>query len=257
MILIHRLAAALSIAFLVAVPHLAAADEAHPSGRTALSQKEKLRWNVMMRDGKKFVDAEKWAEASTKFTEAIRLDPHPEPYLWKGFAEEKIGHLVVAKAIYTQALTEAKLNKLPESVEQAEQALAEIGKKIPRIVLRLPADVQATVSIDGASIVDLAEGTDVNLGSRTVDVSAPGRQPFHADVKAEEGQVYAIHVSLPFLTPPAEAQEDPSAPPPVQGPRGCGACTVGNPSGAPLPIALAALAALVLSKRRRTRRQRA
>lgn len=257
MILMHRLAAALSIAFLVAVPHLASADDSHPYGRTALSQKEKLRWNLLMRDGKKFVDAEKWVEAAAKFTEAIRLDPHPEPYLWKGFAEEKLGHLVVAKAIYAEALNEAKANKLPESAAQAEQALAEIGKKVPRIVLRLPADVQATVSIDGASIVELAEGADVNPGSRTVDVSAKGRQPFHADLKAEEGQIYNIDVQLPLLAPPAEAQEDPSAPPTVQGPRGCGACAVGTPRGAPLPLALAALAALVLSERRRSRRQRA
>ena len=255
MVFLHRLAAAVSIAVLVAMPRFAAADESHPYGRTALSQKEKLRWNVLMRDGKKFVDDEKWAEASAKFTEAIKLDPHPEPYLWKGFAEEKLGHLVVAKAIYTEALNEAKLDKLPESVAQAEQALTEIGPKIPRIVLHLPSDVAATVSIDGAIVEMPLAGVEVNPGSRSVDVSAPDREPFHADVKAEEGHVYKLAVPLLPLKPAAEAPGSPV--PPVEGPRGCGACAVGNPRGAPLPIALAALAALVLSERRRTRRQRA
>jgi len=255
MVFIHRLAAVVSIAVLVAAPCFAAADESHPPGRTALSQKEKLRWNLLMRDGKKFVDGEKWNEASAKFTEAIRLDPHPEPFLWKGFAEEKLGHLVVAKAIYTEALNQAKLDKLPESVGQAEQALTELGPKIPRIILHLPRDTPATVSIDGAILEMPLEGVEVNPGSRSVDVSSPGLQPFHADVKAEEGHVYKLAVPLLSLTP---AAQEPTPPvPPVERPRGCGACTVSNPSGAPLPIALAALAALVLSERRRSRRQRA
>ena len=255
MLFIHRLAAVVSIAAFVAVPRFAAADEGHPYGRTALTQKEKLRWNVLMRDGKKLVDGEKWSEAAAKFTEAIQLDPHPEPFLWKGFAEEKLGHLVVAKAIYAEALSQAKLEKLPESVGQAEQALTELGPKIPRIILHLPSDVPATVSVDGAILEMPATGLEVNPGSRSVDVSSPGREPFHADVKAEEGHVYKLAVPLLPLTP--EAIESAPPMPPVEGPRGCGACAVANPSGAPLPIALAALAALVLSERRRSRRQRA
>jgi MYXO-CTERM domain-containing protein len=255
MFFMHRLAAVAAITFLVAAPHFAAADESHPAARAALSQKEKLRWNVLMRDGKKFVDDEKWSEASAKFTEAIQLDHHPEPFLWKGFAEEKLGHLIVAKAMYTEALNEAKLSKLPQAVEQAEQALTELGPKIPRLILHLPYGVAATVSIDGAILDMPVAGVEVNPGSRSVDVSAPGREPFHADLKAEEGHVHKLAVSLLPLTPAAVVAPDAPVPP-VQGPRGCGACAVGTPGGAPLPIALAALAALVLSERRRSRRQR-
>jgi MYXO-CTERM domain-containing protein len=256
MLFIHRLAAAVSIAFLVAAPRLAVADDSHPYGRTALSQKEKLRWNVLMRDGKKFVEGEKWTEASAKFTEAIKLDPHPEAFLWKGFAEEKLGHLLVAKAIYAEALNEAKVDKLPESVVQAEEALTQLGPKIPRVVLRMPSDVvAATVSIDGAILEMPTAGIEVNPGSRSVDVSVPGRHPFHVDVTAEEGHVHAFDVLLLPLAPPALPPPPPV--PPVQAPRGCGACAVGNPGGPPLPIAFAALAALALSERRRSRRQRA
>jgi hypothetical protein len=257
MVFMHRLAAAVAIAFLLAAPRLVAADESHPYGRTALSQKEKLRWNVLMRDGKKFVEDEKWSEASAKFTEAIQLDAHPEPFLWKGFAEEKLGHLIVAKAMYTEALNEAKLSKLPQSMEQAEQALTELGPKIPRLVLHLPSDVvAATVSIDGAILEMPAEGVEVNPGARSVDVSAPGRKPFHIDVKADEGHVHGFDVLLPPLMPAVVAPDAP-VPPVEQGPRGCGACAVGTPGGAPLPLAFAALAALVLNERRRSRRQRA
>lgn len=254
MVFMHRLAAALLLAFLLAVPRLAAADESDPYGRTPLTQKEKLRWNVLMRDGKKLVEGERWSEASAKFTEAIKLESHPEAFLWKGFTEEKLGHLVVAKAIYAEAQSEAKRSKLPQTVAQAEEALAEIGKKIPRIVLRLPAGVQATVSIDGATIVVPAEGAEVNPGSRSVDVSAPGRQAFHVDVMTAEGQVYPLDVPLPLF--PAPVADAPI--PPVKGPRGCGPCSVGNAGGAePLPLSLAALAALVLRERRRSRRRRA
>lgn len=62
----RRLAAALAMACLVAVPRLTAADESHPYGRTPLTQREKVRWSVLMRDGKKLVDGERWLEASEK-----------------------------------------------------------------------------------------------------------------------------------------------------------------------------------------------
>jgi hypothetical protein len=253
----HRLAAALLIACLVTVPRVAAADDIHPYGRTPLSQKEKLRWNVLMRAGKKFVDEEHWIEAAAKFSEAIKLDPHPEAFLWKGFAEEKLGHLTIAKAMYSEAWNEAKVDNLAQFVGRSEEALAELGKKIPLIVLRVPADVRATVSIDGASIVMPPEGADVNPGSRSVDVSAPGRQPFHVDVKAEEGQVYAFDVPLLLLAPATKAPPAPPVLPPVEGPRGCGACSVGRAGEALSPSSLAALAAILLGEQRRRRRRRA
>ncbi len=251
MSLMPRLAAALMVASLFAVPRFVAADDAHPYGRTPLTQKEKLRWNVMMRDGKKLIEREQWLEASAKFSEAIRLDPHPEAFLWKGFSEEKLGHLVVAKAIHAEAWNEAKLDNLPEWVAQAEEALVEISKKVPRIVLHLPAEAGVTASIDGASIVVPAEGAEVNPGSRSVDVSAPGKQPFHADLKVEEGQVYSLDVPLPVLVPPVVA---PSIPP-VEGPRGCGPCSVENAVGTQFPLLLAFLAAPLLRARRRSRRR--
>jgi hypothetical protein len=58
-----------------------AEDDDHPHGRTALTQKKKQLWNVMMRDGKKLVEDEKWGLASAKFSEAIKLDSHPEAFL--------------------------------------------------------------------------------------------------------------------------------------------------------------------------------
>jgi MYXO-CTERM domain-containing protein len=255
MVFTHRLVGGLLIAFLVAAPRLAAADDSNPYGRTPLSQKEKLRWNVLMRDGKKLVEGEKWVEASAKFSEAIKLDPHPEPFLWKGFSEEKLGHLVVAKAIYAEAQTAAKNNHLTQETGQAEEALAEIAKKVPRIVLRLPDGVQATVSIDGATIAVTPEGADVNPGARSVDVSATAREPYHADVTAAEGEVYTLDVPLPRLAPEVVKPAAPELPP-VQGPRGCGPCSVGNAGDARSPLMLAALAALVLAERRRNKPRR-
>jgi hypothetical protein len=248
--LMHRLTVALLLASFVAAPRLAAADDSNPYGRTPLTQKEKLRWNLTMRDGKKLVEGERWVEASAKFTEAIRLDPDPEAFLWKGFSEEKLGHLVVAKAIYLEAQKEAKTDNLPQALAQAEEALSEIGKKIPRIVLRIPTGVQATVIIDGATIVPPAEGADVDPGARSVDVTATGRRPFHTEVKAEEGQVYPFNVPLALLV-------DPSLLPPVEGSRGCGPCSIESSDEALLPGALAALAALLVTERRRSRRRRA
>jgi len=249
MLVMPRLAAALMVVLLFAVPRFAAADDAHPYGRTPLTQKEKLRWNVVMGDGRLLANGEHWGEASAKFTEAIKLDPSPEAFLWKGYAEEQLGHLLIAKAIYAEAGTEAKTDNLPQFVKKSEAALALLAKKIPLIVLQLPTDVRSTVSIDGASIAVPPEGIEVNPGSRSLDVSAPGRESFHTRVKAEEGNVYRFDVVLKLL--PLEPPAQPA--PPLQGPRGCGACSVGSDAAALGPIALATIAALLLGVRRRAR----
>ena len=245
---LRRLAAAIVIAVLVAVPRFAAADDSHPYGRTPLSQKEKLRWNVIMREGKTFAEDEHWAEASSKFSEAIKLDPHPDAYLWKGYTEEKLGHLLIARALYSEAGNEAKTDELPQLVQKSEKALALLGKKIPLIVVHVPSDVRARVSIDGAPIAVPPEGIRVNPGSRSLDVSAPGRESFHTQVKAVEGQVYSFDAPLKLLPPETPA-------PPVEGLRGCGACSVGDIGGAPVPGSLATLAAILLGARRRSKRR--
>lgn len=245
----RRLAAVSLIALVVAAPRRVAADESDPyGGHAPLSPKEKLRWNVIMRDGKALVDDEHWALATAKFSEAVKLDPRPEAYIWKGFTEEKLGHLTIAKAMYSQAWSEAKANDLPQLVKKSEEALILLGKKMPLIVVQLPVGVRARVSIDGASIAMTPEGIGVNPGSRSLDVSAPGRESFHIQVKAEEGQVYRFEAPLALLPPEPPA-------PPVEGMRGCGACSVGSAGGELLPSFLATLAVLFIAKRRRSRRR--
>lgn len=245
---LRRLVATLALAVLVAVPRFAAADDSHPYGRTPLSQKEKLRWNGIMRDAKKLAEDEHWTEASTKFSEAIKLDPHPDAYLWKGYTEERLGHLLIARALYAEAGNEAKTDELPQLVQKSEKALAQLGKKIPLIVVHLPADVRARIAIDGAPMPVAPEGVGVNPGSRSLDVSAPGRESFHIQVKAEEGKVYRFEPQLRLLPP-----ETPGLP--VEGLRGCGACSVGDTDGALLPGSLATLAAILFGARRRSKRR--
>lgn len=246
---VRRLAAVSLIALAVAVPRQAVADESDPyGGHAPISPKEKLRWNVIMRDGKALAAGEQWAPASAKFSEAIKLDGRPEAYIWKGYTEERLGHLMIAKSMYTEALLEAKAEDLPQLVKKAEDALIHLGKQIPLILIQMPPGVRATVSIDGASIPLLPEGIGVNPGARSLDVSAPGRESFHVQVKAEEGQVYR------FVAPLAPLPPEPPAPP-VEGARGCGACSVGNAGGEFLPGSLASLAVLFLAKRRRSRRR--
>lgn len=247
----RRLAAVSLIALALAVPRQALADESDPyGGHAPISPKEKLRWNVIMRDGKALAEGEQWALASAKFSEAVKLDGRPEAFIWKGYTEARLGHLMIAKSMYTEALLEAKAEDLPQLVKKAEDALTHLGTQIPLIVVQLPAGVRATISIDGASIPMPPEGIGVNPGARSLDVSAPGRVSYHVQVKAEEGQVYRFVAPLAPLPP--LPPEPPT--PPVEGPRGCGACSVGSAGGALLPGSLATLAALVMASRRRRRR---
>jgi uncharacterized protein HemY len=110
----------LSLSLGVASGVAAADDPGKPAAQTQLTPKEKLRKNVLVRDGEKLVQAEQWREASAKFQEALAIQPDPESFLWAGFTEDKLGNLMNARALYTRALTAAADAKLADWVERAE-----------------------------------------------------------------------------------------------------------------------------------------
>jgi hypothetical protein len=175
---------------------------------TPLTPKEKLRRNGLVREGEKLVQAGKWREASATFQEALAMLPDPEALLWAGLTEDKLGNLLSAKALYTRARTDAAAARLPDWVGRADQALAELHKRIPRILVSLPAGVTGTLVIDEVEVVLRADGVEVNPGKHALSVGVPGRFTYQTELLVEEAQSYTVQ-------PPAR-EAAPPPPPPVE-----------------------------------------
>jgi hypothetical protein len=195
----------------------ASAEDPYPPdcAPIALSPRQKLRWETLVAEGRKLVEAGRWKEAIAKLQEVIEMKPHPEAFLLQGYAEQKLGDLLEAKVIYHRAAEEAQCAKLPDWLERAAGALADLDALIPRLVIRLPPGVaEATVSVDSVSVAIRPRGLEVDPGAHTVQVSATDRQDFHAEVTVKEGALVVVEAVLPLKPPPPPSPPPPSPPPP-------------------------------------------
>jgi MYXO-CTERM domain-containing protein len=174
--------------------------------------------------------------ALLKFREVQRLGPNPRVLIWMGTAEERLSHLLKARAIYQQAEADAHEAKLREDESDAKKLLEEIGHKIPRIAVRIIPPMSATVWIDSVR-AHLKDGVvEVDVGSRTVSVTTEDHRSFSTEIYVRAGEDKVVDAVL-------------SEPPPPQG-GGCAGCTVGGNGAESLGV-FAAGFALVLGRRRR------
>lgn len=210
-----------------------------------LTRPEKLKRDALFREGKVLITQEKWREAAEKLREGLRMQSDAEMLLWLGYAEEQLDKFVTAKKHYTQARAEATAAKLTEIEQRASAALEAVNKSLPRIKLKLPEGTTVMVYLDEVVVKFWGEGLEVDPGTRTLQVTSPGRKDFRTQVILRPGEVQTVEVLLPLTAPPPSV---PTVPPP----KGCGCRTVGEaPEGAG---AMLALGALGLLRRRRAAR---
>jgi hypothetical protein len=170
------------------------------------------RREALSREAQKLAGEGRWREALEKFRKVIEIRSHPRMLLWSGYAEEQLGKLVNAKAIYTLARKDAQEAKLKDELAGADQALAALQPKIPRLHVRLPPNVEVAVMIDSARIDVRAEPVEVDPGAHVVLVTARDRVPFRKEVTAAAGSTVVVDVVLTPVPPPPP----PPAPPPPQ-----------------------------------------
>jgi hypothetical protein len=161
-------------------------------------------------DARKLMAAGKTAEACPKLETSMKLDPRLGTELNLADCHEKIGKLATAWGEWREAGAMARQAKDARATvaHDREQALE---PKLTRIVIKI-ADGQTglTVERDGAALDPSVVGTaiPVDLGDHTVDVTAPGRVPFHRIVTADKPGT--VEVDVPVLIeqtkPPAHAR---------------------------------------------------
>jgi len=216
----HRAAfAALLVTFAASVPAAAGSPEAGVghSGKKAPTGAEP-EWKVRQRvevitgEGKKLAKQGQWAEALEKFHEAAALRTTAKLLLLTGLAEENLGHLLEAKALYTRAQHDAQEAKLAGEEEIATQALSDLGPKIPHVVIRVvPPGVGAEASLDGTPLTAGSDAIPVDPGPHTVVVTAAGCEPYRKDILLERGAGLVVDAVLHCPPPPPVK---PLSPPP-------------------------------------------
>jgi len=212
----RRMRTAAAFTFTLLITSHAAAEEP--------AWKRNIRRDQLYKEGQALVKEGQWEAAVEKFQAVIELRSEPRVLLWTAFAEEKLGHLLKAQALYATALEGAKATNAKSEEEAATQALDAVDKKIPRIVIQLPPRVElSVVLVDGTRIEVLKEGYPVDPGKHDVKAAAEGREPFETEVTANVGENHVVTVTLPIKAPSPVApvvvkKKPPTPPPPVEFP---------------------------------------
>ncbi len=199
--------AALAVLALVA-PRRAAADDVSPAALVAARE--------LFRQGTEDVDAGRYAEALDKFRRVAAVKETPPVRFNIARCEESLGKTGAALADFEAAERDARAdpNHASDEVARLAHERAEaIRAKVPRLTLAAaspPAGL--AVSLDGSKVADGTLGVPlpVDPGKHVVDATAPGRDPFHAEVALAASEAKRVDIEL-AATQAAAAPETPGS----------------------------------------------
>ena len=169
---------------------------------------------ALFRHGRELLDAGKVAEACEKFAASQRADPALGTLLNLAACHERQGRTATAWSEFTDAYAEATRAQ-DKRASYAQTRLQALEKVLYRVVIEVaepPADL--VVRLDGQPLGREALGTPlpVNPGERTIEASAPGREPWTQKLAVPSGAGQQ-RVDIPALA--AVAVVAPPPPPPV------------------------------------------
>jgi hypothetical protein len=156
-----------------------------------------------------------FATACAQLTESLHLDPQPGTMLNLADCEDRRGQVATALGYFEEA--RRRLVPGDYRIPFAEQRIAALGKRVPRLSLRLadgvkPEDVR--VQRDGVALAETSLGIalPVDPGVHVCVVSAPGHEDARVEVTLQEGDARAVELALgPRVRGPAEALVAPAA----------------------------------------------
>lgn len=152
----------------------------------------------------------RWEEAREKLARSLTLKATPLTYYTLAVAERESGRLVDALEHF-RAFLVATPNETTEAyVEPARKAIAELEKRVARVLVRVePADAAPTLSIDGIPVPEAALGNKrlVDPGNHVITVSAEGFEPVARSVSLAEGAHEELVITL---QPDANADVNPA-----------------------------------------------
>ncbi|HEY3351821.1 MAG TPA: hypothetical protein VGQ83_01110 [Polyangia bacterium] len=182
-----------------------------------------VRAEALFREGKRLMQAGRFAEACPKLAESLRLDPGAGGTLLNLAAcDEGAGRLTLAWREFTEARTVAQRDGRSDRAQAAHARLVALEKRVGLLTLVVPDGARApglAVTRDGAALAETAWGAAdaVSPGAHVVTAAAPGRKLWRTTISAAAGQ--RLRVEVPPLEPEPAAAGDASVPPRAEPPR--------------------------------------
>jgi hypothetical protein len=181
---IMRSTARRAFGFLHVVLLLAAAGVA----RTQPAAGDASQAETLFYDGRKAMDAGEHATACKKFSESLVLLRRASTLVNLAQCNDKLGKLVDALKHAQEALS--LIPPEDERMGPAKQLLDDLSSRVPRLTLKLPADLpaQASVRIDGNEIdrQKWAQPISLDPGEHAVVLRAPSREDASSKVVLAE-----------------------------------------------------------------------
>lgn len=163
---------------------------------------------ALFHEGKRLFEAGEIAPACEKFAESQRLDASPGTLLNLARCHETEGKVATAWAEYLEAKRSAAAEGREQIAATAARRAAALEPRLSYLVIVAPAKVQGLVVTRGGERLEHAAlGTrlPVDAGSHRVEASAPGYEPWVAEVAVGEGGIEELRI--PPLAPAARATE--------------------------------------------------
>jgi hypothetical protein len=170
-----------------------------------------------------------WADALSKIRRASAVKMTPGIRFHLSLCEERLGHLVAAYAGYTDAQTAARAENNREVLDLVNDPLRDLKVRLPTVTVNLPKRFMtpgsgAEVRLDGVAVAPAVLGTPapVDVGSHTIQATAPGQTPYAMTLTVVERQAATLDIQflplggvLPVPAPAVAAAPNAVAPSPA------------------------------------------
>ncbi|HEX9297627.1 MAG TPA: hypothetical protein VF881_17415 [Polyangiaceae bacterium] len=169
------------------------------------SAQEKAAAEALFQQGTELMAQKQFAAACQKFEGSQQLDPALGTLLRLADCDDRLGKSASAWATFREAASLARTRGEAERERIAVERAADLEKRLSRLELKLdPKNISAglEVRINGATAPRATWDTPVPVdpGRQRIEVSAPGRLPWSANLEIAEGPTVRI-VEVPALAP--------------------------------------------------------
>lgn len=144
------------------------------------------------------------------FERAHALEPSPRTLAQMGLAKQSLGRWIDSDAHLSTALESVDFPWIRTNRQHLENALAAVRRNLGSILVR--GTPGATVSINGQTrgVLPLRGPVRVPEGRTSVQLAAPGYQPFVATIQVVPGEVATVEANLqPVVLVPAALENQP------------------------------------------------
>jgi hypothetical protein len=170
-------------------------------------------------EGKRLMDAGKYAEACPKLMESQRLDPGGGTLMAIALCHEAEGKTATAWADFNLALAEARKDHRSDRENAAAEHVKALEQKLTRLRIIPPMQKPHGLEIkrDGVLVGEPQWGTPLPIdpGEHAFEATAPGKTPWKESVDVRgEGRIVDVNVGTPEDAPKVDAPAPAPAPAP-------------------------------------------